>query len=1196
MPAEKEIKIKNFLTLRLEGGEVSIYISGVKCPQSQFLAYVVSIDLLERDLKSLLGDKIRSFFHSIIKERAQVALPKLKEIINDSVQNPKEMFKVEYARRMLQKEIIKRMKKKESLDSKFIIQAGYLEYLSFSDFEALNLIVSDMVIDTDKIIDSIRTNKIIDSIRIQNTKSINTFSIVIQYLMKNSEIKFFGKLIRQLKVDYDYACKTNQHYYFRNIRHFFSRINKVAPLSLRKSLINILENRDLELISIIFSKTLYGKEEPENLHNLLKKPHLSLPEQLIMDFLINNKYYLGVKYYLGGVRSVEIYGLFDNYRDLDFKSVLLQNLTRWFEKKNLDIIRFLIEQNLLEVLEHGDFSYLIQNPDVCFYENLANVYTNDDEFLERLHQIFEKIKKMPPLILRKSIEDLFLKKELTIISFMLRMGFFERLDLDILGQLVKNPKIQFIENIFDTLEKEDKIYYGTEYNGDLFENISKVALNTLTESILDIFRQGKIHHIVVLVFGGILWHLNDDDLISLMNNPRINFLELILKIPKMDKWDEDDHLYYFFKTLKKRAQVPFIKKTQEFFEKGEIETIFNLIKADILFDYTLDELKPLINNTNTNFIHGIINSIKEGDYNFREGFDYFLGKIKRSSNYLNTLITRILQVCRDDDLVYVLGSSFFYYLEVDDIIDIFEDLSYEVLKRFVSATFKIEEKVEESGYVRKRLAKLGLKGYKKMIKIFEDYLKSEELDDILGIIKLRWLEFYNSKELKSIYENPEVNLVEKITKLIKIIIDFGKVKKEFKMEKKDQIDLNVPIKSLKFTYDTTEILHYFTGLLYNLATLIDKSIYLEIFSDLNEKQKELFINELLIIVKERLWEEESEDNILGLNKIIVENSKIISFEFVLLKEKIIPVENGTNLSIQGHFEHISEINGLEKLKNLRELILTRCNLLDLTGLNSLINLETLYILGDKTIDDPPLEIKDLDMLLNLKKLKLTNSNISEIKGLTTLTNLEECSLINNKITEIKGFNNMQKLKKLYLSNNKISQIKGFKKLKNLEVLHLNKNQITEITGLEEFSNLKILNLSENEITEIKGLKNLKNLTSLILGSNLKGNNISEIKGLDNLINLKSLDLSANKITEIKGLETLTNLTTLNLGRNNIMEIKSLDNLINLKSLDLSKNEFTEIKGLGTLRNLEHISIHSNKIPDIDYVKFCQSRKFNRKYL
>ncbi len=159
------------------------------------------------------------------------------------------------------------------------------------------------------------------------------------------------------------------------------------------------------------------------------------------------------------------------------------------------------------------------------------------------------------------------------------------------------------------------------------------------------------------------------------------------------------------------------------------------------------------------------------------------------------------------------------------------------------------------------------------------------------------------------------------------------------------------------------------------------------------------------------------------------------------------------------------------------------------------------------------EIEGLDSLRDLKDLDLSHNQISEIKGLENLEKLKWLCLNDNQISEIEGLKNLKHLEHLILNNNQITEIKDLEKLTNLVSLKLNNNQIAEIKGLEKLINLKFLYINDNQITEIKGLENLFKLGIL----NLKANPIPQhiIEKLGGFNNHGEANISQNFVKYCK---------------------------------------------------------------------------------
>jgi hypothetical protein len=104
--------------------------------------------------------------------------------------------------------------------------------------------------------------------------------------------------------------------------------------------------------------------------------------------------------------------------------------------------------------------------------------------------------------------------------------------------------------------------------------------------------------------------------------------------------------------------------------------------------------------------------------------------------------------------------------------------------------------------------------------------------------------------------------------------------------------------------------------------------------------------------------------------------------------------------------------------------------------NGKLNLD----LSNKQIEDIR-HIFGLEKIRDLHELILDDNRIREIKGLENLTKLEKLSLKKNKITEIDGLENLENLTELDLSRNKISTLKGLHNQNKLQTLNLYGNPV-----------------------------------------------------------------------------------------------------------------------------------------------------------
>ncbi len=162
---------------------------------------------------------------------------------------------------------------------------------------------------------------------------------------------------------------------------------------------------------------------------------------------------------------------------------------------------------------------------------------------------------------------------------------------------------------------------------------------------------------------------------------------------------------------------------------------------------------------------------------------------------------------------------------------------------------------------------------------------------------------------------------------------------------------------------------------------------------------------------------------------------------------------------------------------------------------------------------------------------------------------------------------------IYLTNKQIQDVSPLAHLTNLIYLRLEYNQIQDLSPLAHLTNLTMLSLAENSIQDVSPLVGLTNLTGLILTDN----QLQDIGQLAHLTNLNALYLDNNQIQDISPLTHLMNLTRLYLSNNKIQNISSLAHLTNLIVLDLPGNQIQDVSPLAYLTNITRLDLYNNPI-------------------
>ncbi len=223
--------------------------------------------------------------------------------------------------------------------------------------------------------------------------------------------------------------------------------------------------------------------------------------------------------------------------------------------------------------------------------------------------------------------------------------------------------------------------------------------------------------------------------------------------------------------------------------------------------------------------------------------------------------------------------------------------------------------------------------------------------------------------------------------------------------------------------------------------------------------------------------------------------KKLSIQSSVLKntDHICQIDSLTHLNLR-QSDMLTKLDGLEKFKNLRELVLYECDISNSSELSKLQLLPKLELLD---LSFTPLtSLVGIGEILSLRTLICQSTEIARMGGLDGLENLELLDFSNMTwhrngddvfVGKIEGLENLTKLKRLYLNEQNIEKIEGLKHLTNLELLRLFGNKIERVENLP-IDSLKGLDLSYNNLSEVLGdMPYMQEL--LLIKNNIKHINI-----------------------------------------------------------------------------------------------------------
>ncbi len=678
--------------------------------------------------------------------------------------------------------------------------------------------------------------------------------------------------------------------------------------------------------------------------------------------------------------------------------------------------------------------------------------------------------------------------------------FEERMDKKENSSQLLEVMINFLSNIeeeklISLLGKELHRFYGLVYNivefdkkkmfGHLeMEHIVKGSMSKfISEKIIEEIEKNDFDRFY-LTYKYFFECINKPDLIKFFLENGIKFFTFILSNLTENGYEAINESEFFF-SLKSDPDVidsmrHVVQQLLRNYKFKEDNPIFNLEILDLVDSRTLQDL---LNNPESGFFESLLYT--KG----RWGVDYY-HKFLNDKNL--SFKTRIYQVFKSNKVEDI--SLFWKYwvwndLKISELKWLFENKDLNFLEKVLKNAYHCtDDYFFDFYYVIPDRVKTHLRPQLKESVL--QLLNKTEIDSFVPLLAMRLLDCFDPKELLSIIDDNEINLLERIDEAIedhydKIMelnegfyrwkINFYKLLSKF----------NVPIS------DTIDRLEAAETLVFQLSP----------------------------------QDEEVEDF-----EYKIQATSHIE-EHVEIAGRKIKVINGI-LDLSGlNIYALETVENLFELKSLRILSLSNNFLTELPStIGDLTSLEKILIEKCK-INELPESIGDLK---SLKHLNLHRNQINHFpKSFGNLKKMERLDASFNNISYIPvSFKKLTSLKVLNLRNNSIKTIpEWIGEFQNLKVLNLMVNSLLSNLPLTigKLVSLELLNLSSTWINKIpKSIGNLKDLKIL----HLSYTHINEIpESIGNLQSLEDLYLSSDRVISLpKTILECTSLSYLNVGR------------------------------------------------------------------
>lgn len=294
-------------------------------------------------------------------------------------------------------------------------------------------------------------------------------------------------------------------------------------------------------------------------------------------------------------------------------------------------------------------------------------------------------------------------------------------------------------------------------------------------------------------------------------------------------------------------------------------------------------------------------------------------------------------------------------------------------------------------------------------------------------------------------------------------------------------------------------------------------------------------------------------------------------------------------------------------------------------LAAVLNITLIDISENQELQD----LTPLNVLKNLKDLKLRNTKIKNLEPIANLVYMQDIDFSNTEVNNLKPLERLNDLQSLNCNNTKVDtiQIKKFinkfpscivvyktaylndwwnslskdwqgifrehtaikdtpsdiqlHRLIRLDSINISNKQIENLNPLVEFPDLRVLQFSNTQVHDLLPLRNLSSLSTL----QCSRNPIKDLKPIQQLLNLKYLNCENTVIHDLSPLKKLSQLKILKCSGTRIKNLKPLSELSQLEFLDCSNTAIRSLNALKELRQLKYLICYNTNISKWKIIDF-----------
>lgn len=165
------------------------------------------------------------------------------------------------------------------------------------------------------------------------------------------------------------------------------------------------------------------------------------------------------------------------------------------------------------------------------------------------------------------------------------------------------------------------------------------------------------------------------------------------------------------------------------------------------------------------------------------------------------------------------------------------------------------------------------------------------------------------------------------------------------------------------------------------------------------------------------------------------------------------------------------------LESQKSFFLKKKDITSLKPLSYLSHAEQINAMGNSISD-----LEGLDGLKNLIYLDVSDNEISKLDGIESLLALKEVRLGKNKITDLSNLGKLPSLETVSLQSNGLNSVEGLYSSHSIRYINLTSNSVVSLGGIEQIKSLETLIITSNAICDLPTLKATLPETVKLLGA------------------------------------------------------------------------------------------------------------------